>query len=36
MADQMGLLVWSEVPVYWAIQWENPAAMPTPGGSSPK
>ena len=26
MADQMGLLVWSEVPVYWAIQWENPAA----------
>ena len=26
MADQMGLLVWSEVPVYWAVQWENPAA----------
>jgi len=25
LADRMGLLVWSEVPVYWAIQWENPA-----------
>jgi beta-glucuronidase len=25
MADQMGLMVWSEVPVYWAIQWENAA-----------
>ncbi|MGO9227804.1 MAG: glycoside hydrolase family 2 protein [Bryobacteraceae bacterium] len=24
LADRMGLLVWSEVPVYWAIQWENP------------
>ncbi len=24
-ADQLGLLVWSEVPVYWAIDWENPA-----------
>ena len=23
MADQMGLLVWAEVPVYWTIQWEN-------------
>lgn len=23
-ADQMGLLVWSEVPVYWAIDWTNP------------
>ena len=22
-ADEMGLLVWSEIPVYWAIQWEN-------------
>jgi beta-glucuronidase len=26
LADQMGLLVWSEIPVYWAVQWENPAA----------
>jgi beta-glucuronidase len=23
MADQMGVLVWEEVPVYWTIQWEN-------------
>jgi beta-glucuronidase len=21
----MGLMVWSEIPVYWTIQWENPA-----------
>ena len=23
MADQLGLLVWGEVPVYWTIDWEN-------------
>jgi beta-glucuronidase len=23
MADQMGILVWGEIPVYWTIQWEN-------------
>jgi beta-glucuronidase len=23
MADQMGMMVWAEVPVYWNIQWEN-------------
>ncbi|MHB8215023.1 MAG: glycoside hydrolase family 2 protein [Candidatus Sulfotelmatobacter sp.] len=23
MADQMGLMVWAEVPVYWVVQWEN-------------
>jgi len=23
MADSMGLMVWSEIPVYWTIQWEN-------------
>jgi len=23
MADEMGLMVWSEVPVYWTIQWTN-------------
>ena len=23
MAERMGLLVWSEIPVYWTIQWEN-------------
>jgi beta-glucuronidase len=27
MADQMGLLVWGEIPVYWTIQWENPATL---------
>ena len=25
MADEMGMMVWSEVPVYWTIQWENEA-----------
>jgi len=25
LADEMGLLVWSEIPVYWAVEWENPA-----------
>jgi beta-glucuronidase len=24
LADEMGLLVWSEIPVYWTIAWENP------------
>lgn len=23
LADELGILVWSEVPVYWTIQWEN-------------
>jgi len=27
MADQMGFLVWTEVPVYWTIQWENPRTL---------
>lgn len=27
MADQMGILVWGEVPVYWTIDWENPATL---------
>jgi beta-glucuronidase len=27
MADQMGVMVWSEVPVYWVIQWENPHTL---------
>jgi beta-glucuronidase len=27
MADQMGLMVWAEVPVYWTIQWENPETL---------
>jgi len=27
-ADRMGVLVWSEIPVYWAIQFDNPAVLP--------
>ena len=26
-ADRMGIMVWSEIPVYWTIQWENPATL---------
>lgn len=26
-ADEMGLLLWEEIPVYWTIQWENPATL---------
>jgi beta-glucuronidase len=26
-ADRMGLLVWSENPVYWAVQFDNPKAL---------
>lgn len=25
MAEKMGLMVWSEIPVYWTIQWEHAA-----------
>jgi len=25
LADELGMLVWSEVPVYWTIDWENAA-----------
>ncbi|WP_134087955.1 glycoside hydrolase family 2 protein [Olivibacter sp. XZL3] len=25
LADEMGLLVWAEIPVYWTISWENVA-----------
>jgi beta-glucuronidase len=24
LADEMGLMVWAEVPVYWTIAWDNP------------
>lgn len=24
VAEQMGILVWEEIPVYWTIQWTNP------------
>src|SRR6266699_1305094 len=26
-ADRLGLMVWSEIPVYWTILWENPATF---------
>jgi len=26
-ADRMGLMIWEEVPVYWELQWENPAIL---------
>ena len=26
-ADRLGLLLWSEIPVYWTILWENPATL---------
>jgi beta-glucuronidase len=27
LADRMGLMVWSEIPVYWDIDWENPGTL---------
>jgi beta-glucuronidase len=27
LADEMGLMVWEEIPVYWTIEWENPATL---------
>lgn len=27
LADRMGLMVWSEIPVYWDVDWENPATL---------
>lgn len=24
LADEMGIMVWEEIPVYWTIMWENP------------
>ncbi len=29
MADELGLLVWSEVPVYWLIAWNDPGTLAT-------
>ncbi len=29
MADQMGLIVWSEVPVYWRVAWSNADTLAT-------
>jgi beta-glucuronidase len=28
-AERMGLLVWSEIPCYWTIQWENEGTLET-------
>jgi beta-glucuronidase len=28
-ADEMGVLLWEEVPVYWTIQWDNPDTLAT-------
>lgn len=27
VADRAGLMLWSEIPVYWTIAWENPATL---------
>jgi len=27
LADRIGLLVWSEIPVYWDVDWANPATL---------
>ena len=27
MADELGLLVWSEIPVYWRVSWDNPGTL---------
>lgn len=27
LADEIGLLVWSEVPVYWRVAWSNPDTL---------
>jgi beta-glucuronidase len=27
VADEMGMMLWEEVPVYWTIQWDNPSTL---------
>ena len=27
MADRMGVLVWSEIPIYWLVDFDNPAVL---------
>ncbi len=27
MADEMGILLWEELPLYWGIDWENPKVL---------
>ncbi len=29
VADEIGLLLWEEIPVYWNIAWENPQTLAT-------
>nr|WP_294817217.1 glycoside hydrolase family 2 TIM barrel-domain containing protein [uncultured Sphingomonas sp.] len=29
MADELGLLIWSEIPVYWRVDWANPETLAT-------
>lgn len=29
LADEMGIMVWEEIPVYWTIQWSNPETFRT-------
>jgi beta-glucuronidase len=31
LADRLGLMVWSEVPVYWDTAWTNPATLANAG-----
>ncbi len=32
LADEMGIMVWEENPVYWTIQWSNPETFATASG----
>jgi beta-glucuronidase len=27
LADQLGVMIWAELPVYWTIQWDNPETL---------
>ncbi|HEX2933777.1 MAG TPA: glycoside hydrolase family 2 TIM barrel-domain containing protein, partial [Bacteroidales bacterium] len=27
MADEMGIMLWEELPLYWGIQWDNPKVL---------
>ncbi len=27
MADEMGIMLWEELPLYWGIDWENPTVL---------
>src|SRR3546814_15447148 len=29
MADELGLLVWSEIPIYWRVAFDNPQTLAT-------